>query len=433
MPAENGAVDNGDAKIVSYREIESALTGSVMSEAAGKLEEVEGTPAQRDEFLADFARALRLIELEEEGADPEVMTVPRDRVASLTLSLLAEEPPEGSSFEELTAGGAEVVFSNGDVLGWFKSLFDWAGRLRPHPLLRPSGAEPTALPDAARVALLGDWGTGLYGARPIADSIRRDGGSFDLLMHLGDVYYSGTKREVQERFLNLWPYRDGAINRSINSNHEMYSGGYAYFEKTLPAFGQESSYFALRNDHWLLVGLDVAHDDHDVDAGQVEWLEREVARADGRKVLLFSHHQLFSRFDGQGTKLAAKLGRLLASGRIFAWYWGHEHRCVFYEPDGRYGGLLGRCLGHGGMPYTRGAVEDMPVARRVGGSIWRRFEAEDMVPGGRVLDGPNPYIRGYEAKYGPNGYVTLELDGRRLTEVVHTPAGEEIHREQVAG
>ena len=96
------------------------------------------------------------------------------------------------------------------------------------------------------MALLGDWGTGLYGAVPCAESIRRDGGRFDLLMHLGDVYYSGTRREVRERFLNVRPFREDAVNRFINSNHEMYSGGHAYFRDTLPTFGQESSYFAHR-------------------------------------------------------------------------------------------------------------------------------------------------------------------------------------------
>ncbi len=291
---------NGDAKVVvSYREIERALDEGVVSESISRFAEAEGPSPQRDEFLANFAQALRRIELEEEVGDPEVMTVPRDRTASLALSLLAEEPPEGSSFEELAAGGAEVVFSNRDIGGWLRSLFDWVGRLRPHPLLRPAGAEPVALPNQARVALLGDWGTGLYGAVPCAESIRRDGGRFDLLMHLGDVYYSGTRREVRERFLNVWPFREDAVSRSINSNHEMYSGGHAYFEDTLPTFGQGSSYFALQNDHWLLVGLDVAYLGHDIDAQQVAWLEEVIAGAGDRKVLLFSHHQLFSRFDGK--------------------------------------------------------------------------------------------------------------------------------------
>ena len=423
---------NGDTKaVVTYREIDNALTEGTMAEAISRLGEAAESPAQRDQFLADFAQALRLIEREEELVDPELLTVPRDRLASLTLSSLAEEPPEGSSFVELATGGAEVVFSDRDILGWLRSLFDWVGQLRPHPIMRPSGTTPAELPNQARAALLGDWGTGLYGAVPCAESIGQDRGHFDLLMHLGDVYYSGTKREVQERFLNVWPYREGAINRSINSNHEMYSGGYAYFERTLPEFGQESSYFALQNDHWLLVGLDVAYTDHDIDDEQLEWLERVIAAAGDRKVLLFSHHQLFSRFDDQGPRLAAKLGGLLRSGRIFAWYWGHEHRCVLYEPDQRYGGLLGRCLGHGGMPYTRRAVANIPRDHTVGQSIWRRFETKNMVPGGLVLDGPNPYIQGHEAEYGPHGYMTLEFQDEHLVEVVHTPTGEEIYRREI--
>lgn len=423
---------NGAAKaVITYREIENALTEGAVNEAIGRLGEAAETPAQRDRFLADFAQALRLIELEEEEGEPELLTVPRDRLASLTLSSLAEKPPQGSSFVELATGGAEVVFSNRDILGWLGSLFDWVGQIRPHPIMRPSGTAPARIPNQARVALLGDWGTGLYGAVPCAESIGQDGGRFHLLLHLGDVYYSGTRREVQERFLSVWPYREGAINRSINSNHEMYSGGHAYFEKTLPEFGQESSYFALQNDHWLLVGLDVAYTDHDIDDTQLSWLERVIGAAGHRKVLLFSHHQLFSRFDDQGPRLAAKLGGLLRSGRIFAWYWGHEHRCVLYEPDPRYGGLLGRCLGHGGMPYTRRTVANIPRDHTVGQSIWRRFETKNMVPGGLVLDGPNPYIRGHEAEYGPNGYMTLEFHDERLVEVVHVPTGKEIYRQEI--
>ena len=156
---------NGDAKaVVTYRELENALTEGTMNEAIGRLGEAAGTPEQADRFLADFAQALRLIELEEEEADPEVLTVPRDRLASLTLSSLAEEPPEGSSFVELATGGAEVVFSDRDILGWLRSLFDWVGQIRPHPIMRPSDTTPAQIPNQARAALLGDWGTGLYGA-----------------------------------------------------------------------------------------------------------------------------------------------------------------------------------------------------------------------------------------------------------------------------
>jgi hypothetical protein len=50
-----------------------------------------------------------------------------------------------------------------------------------------------------------------------------------------------------------------------------------------------------------------------------------------------------------------------------------------------------------------------------GGLQFLWLEGTDVTGAGlaglKPLDGPNPYVRGYEARYGPNGYVTLEFDG----------------------
>src|SRR5262249_22137300 len=154
---------------------------------------------------------------------------------------------------------------------------------------------------------------------------------YQLFLHLGDVYYSGTPSEVKERFLALWPRRAGAFSRALNSNHEMYTGGHAYFNQTLKEFEQSSSCFALQNDHWLLVRLDCAYQEHDFAMNQGSWLAGLVAAAGKRKVVLFCHHQPYSLFESQGPKLVEKLDGLLSAGRIFAWYWGHEHRCVVYD------------------------------------------------------------------------------------------------------
>ena len=64
-------------------------------------------------------------------------------------------------------------------------------------------------------------------------------------MHLGDVYYSGTKKEVQQRFLDIWPKDAGRRTIAVNSNHEMYSGGFGYFDLALPAIGQKSRTISL--------------------------------------------------------------------------------------------------------------------------------------------------------------------------------------------
>ena len=220
-----------------------------------------------------------------------------------------------------------------------------------------------------------------------------------IVLHLGDVYYSGTEHEVQQRFLDIWPQRSDAIHRAINSNHEMYSGGFPYFQKILPKFGQEASYFAFQNKNWTLVGLDVAHKDHDIDDQQVAWLKEILSKAGDRKVVLFSHHQLYSHWESQGSKLwnHPGFGQILRSKRIFAWYWGHEHRCTVFEgPDANFG-ILARCIGHGGMPESRKDTRNLPRAGEplYARAEWRRSAARDMagnkLPNVAVLEGPNEY------------------------------------------
>ena len=73
----------------------------------------------------------------------------------------------------------------------------------------------------------------------------------------------------------------------------------------LPAFRQEGSYFACQNKHWTLVGLDVAYQDHDIDDQQVAWLKQILAKAGDRKVVLFSHHQLYSHFESRAASSGA--------------------------------------------------------------------------------------------------------------------------------
>lgn len=231
------------------------------------------------------------------------MVTVQDRDVSLFQSLVAENAEQGP---ELPAGGIEAQFgqgiTGGDVWGWIKSLLDHVDESSWHPIIRPANNQVGTLADTGTVAIVGDWGTNLYGAPVSAASIRRTGG-YELLLHLGDIYYSGTKAEVEQRFLSVWPKAAAKISRALNGNHEMYSGGFAYFDDILPALNQHSSYFAAQNSHWLLLGLDTAHTDHDLDAEQVRWINSLVLNAAPRKVVLFSHHQPFSRLEKQGPKI----------------------------------------------------------------------------------------------------------------------------------
>jgi hypothetical protein len=203
----------------------------------------------------------------------------------------------------------------------------------------------------------------------------------------------------------------------------MYSGGKAYFETTLPKFKQASSYFAYQNDDWLFVALDTACQDFDLDSTQVKWLERLIAKAGGRRVMLFSHHQLYSQLDDQGPNLADKLGSLLHDKSIHFWYWGHEHRCVLYDAHPSFN-LAARCIGHGGMPQRRGKEKKAPVDAQKGDAVWRKLAAKPGVaPSGVILDGRNAYIKGEEDTFSPHGYVTLQFSGKKLHESYFLPDG----------
>jgi hypothetical protein len=219
----------------------------------------------------------------------------------------------------------------------------------------------------------------------------------------------------------------------------MYSGGDYYFTKTLPTFNQDASYFAFQNKHFTLIGLDVAHTDHAIDNPQVMWLQGILNQAGDRKIVLFSHHQLFSCFESQGDKLWGNpgFGAILNSKRIFAWYWGHEHRCAIYQDPDPRSGLLGRCIGHGGMPQGRKKTRNLPEAGGFGNADWRQAAAKiaggvQLVPRSAILEGPNPLIPGEEDDFTPHGYGVLTLDNSHLIEEVLDPQGTLIYRNQLA-
>src|SRR5688572_21968810 len=391
---------------------------------------------EETEIRAELSVALSALEAESERQGAGVMAAVPNQLASLLQSRMLEDPPPGDlsvlsspTPSTLPESALEVKYDEHDILGWVGSVFTWWRKIVPEPW-RVAPDAPTSIGNGRtlRVAMVADWGTGLYGAPVCARSIEADKRPFDLLLHLGDVYYSGTQSEVRTRFLEKWPKRPEALNRACNANHEMYTGGEGYFRVLLPAFDQPASYFALQTDAWLLVGLDTAYEDHDLAGDQVAWLERLVQNAGDRRVVLFSHHQPYSLFDSQGPKLVTKLGSLLARRKIFAWYWGHEHRCVLYDAHPAWG-MLGRCVGHGGYPYFRDKLDAYPLA---GGPMWRRVEAKNLVPGAVVLDAPNPYVEGEAEKYGANGYVTLEFDDQRLNEIICAPDGTILRERQLA-
>ena len=204
------------------------------------------------------------------------------------------------------------------------------------------------MPDRAVVALVSDWGTGNAHAVAVARQIALR--APDHVIHLGDVYYSGTPREAHRHFLDVWKAHGPARARywCLNANHDMYSGGHGYFGHILPAFDQPASYFSLGNEAWQLIGMDTGYVSGSFTTPQMAWLEAQT-NGRARKSILLTHHHLLSAFRKRGTALEEWLEPHLAASQLYGWIWGHEHHLVQYA-DHR--GVKCRCIGNGALPYV---------------------------------------------------------------------------------
>jgi hypothetical protein len=211
--------------------------------------------------------------LQEETIHPNVLIAPRDKWTARFQSLVAAEALKEGGVAVSPSG--VVKFSDpGDRIRWglaFARAF-FQRKWKTHGFLALPGEADETGKDELRLALFSDWGTGLYGAPRIKAAIEGDGQGFDYIVHLGDTYYTGEEDEVERYLLGDWPKVVGAVNRALNGNHEMYSGGNGYFRVALPWLGQSSSVFAVQNDHWLIVGLDSAYVDWDLGNDQDKWL-----------------------------------------------------------------------------------------------------------------------------------------------------------------
>jgi hypothetical protein len=393
---------------------------------------VIGDPAKANAAMDDLKNGIDL--WRESEIHAKVLHTPRHAMASLLQTHVAKNAGAEDKIAEFLLKVEtrilecfEVRFSTSDFLEWAASFFTWQPKIK---AAKFPAANPTADPIANTfsIGMLGDFGSGLYGAPACAKSIVNGPDRYSLMLHLGDVYYSATADEVQSRFFQFWPRMPNTINRTLNGNHEMYNGGISYFGEMLTDFKQQSSYFAMQNDFWVLAFLDTAYNgavggaEGVLDDTQMTWLSGIVkAAGDDRKVVLFSHHQPFSLVeDNNGGNLIPQMEKFGLADRIYAWYWGHEHRCLLYDRHPKHG-FRGRCAGHSGFPETRPDVLNLPISPEFG-SQWRRLESKDKSkPDGWIYDTNNLYIPGFETDFAPNGFVRLEFNDRQLVEFVRAP------------
>ena len=272
-----------------------------------------------------------------------------------------------------------------------------------HPF-NPNPALHEITRDRLLVIVVGDWGSGTPHAKHVAALMRKQieqaGQRPVAMIHLGDVYLSGLREEYDRHVLapDCWPVSEpqaGVTSWSLDGNHDMYSGAWCYFDYLLAgdarfanqrsADGRPTSFFRLRTPTWDLVGLDTSwhpdvlrHGEATAELGALEdpqatfvaaWAQD--AAQTGRALMVLTHHQFVSAFDPSigetiggdltvASALKDKLGSVLDAGRVRAWLWGHEHRCVGFDARSEIGIAYPRCIGHGGWPQPPPPGDELP-------------------------------------------------------------------------
>lgn len=249
------------------------------------------------------------------------------------------------------------------------------------PYIRPAtvGPKVISIKPGAKIGLIGDWGTGAEPARRVLRQLKAQ--NPDILIHLGDIYYSGTPTECRINFEDVVNTEfdraaTGTPVYTLSGNHDMYCGGLGFYDLitrlNAPPMTQPASFFCLRADDnsWQLLAMDTGQHDHTpvhvtatptyVEQDEVDWHEQRIREFPGKTILL-SHHQLFSAFSpvapaaengrhpASNPRLMAAFEQLRGTGKpIAAWFWGHEHNLCIYKPHLNL--TRGRCLGHSAIP-----------------------------------------------------------------------------------
>jgi hypothetical protein len=240
--------------------------------------------------------------------------------------------------------------------------------------------------DEIRIALLSDWASDTAESDTVAHLVAKY--APDYTIHLGDIYFVGAPKEIEENFTAphaSWYF--GAFGSlALSGNHEMYSNGNGFFQHLLPAMyvqtgdvrkTQQAGFFCLENEHWRIIGLDTGYTsverpfleiisppDCHLRQEQIDWL-RDVVRigdpGDHRGLILLSHHPYMSAFRDDYPIPGEQIQTLLGSAsRPVIWFWGHDHRLVVYHEavNGKGPMAYGRCIGHGGLPVETDLPEE---------------------------------------------------------------------------
>lgn len=343
--------------------------------------------------------------------------------------------------------GAGVVGDEGELISLTKyAVFDpeWIYSLALYLLhliepKAPFNTNPATIQlsgqSTLRIAIIGDWGTGNWtdGEQPSSPAVAVFNQiktlNPDYIIHLGDVYYSGTDTEEQTKFVTLWE-KNGFQNKvfTLNSNHEMYSGAKGYFNVALNnpicARQQNTSYFALEIENYIFIGLDSSYYDKSwlyfkgelTDSHQTDFIRG--LNTTGKKVIILTHHNGLDITGQNKTKLWGQVNAALGRDPDW-WYWGHLHNGIAYSSQSQAGATKARCIGNSSIPYGD-AYSLYDASGNLLNSVSYTFNTKM----------PNPTLQ--QKNRILNGFALLTLQAGSMTEEFYDQRGNRIWSERTA-
>ena len=332
----------------------------------------------------------------------------------------------------------ELRYSVCDPL-WAKTLFEFRkGEDKKIPYRRYRSMDDFVVPlpekerekESLKIAFVSDWATGTAVARNVMRNIADQ--QPDVVIHLGDIYYSGTRKECEENFLNVVrTYLPASVPvYTLAGNHDLYAGGEGYYW-LLDQVDQPASYFCLRNDDWQILAVGAPPETEDpadalthvptIDEQEVAWHKDKIQNSGGRKTVMLSHYQLFTASGNIGRtpdNRPLAINPVLHNAfkdeleKIDLWMWGHEHNFIVFNP---YLGLeRGRCIGSGALPVSL---------------IWQPYsQLPNLALPDHITEPPRINLDaqlGHDGDHYHHGYGVLTLDGEEGEMVYYQVAGTE--------
>jgi Calcineurin-like phosphoesterase len=292
-------------------------------------------------------------------------------------AIQAHQDGDTPTFTSLFASLTNIVkYSSWDIAGWVQcgwyymkyyvlahlppTYHDWQAHAPADPNF---GVIDYRLPTKSRVLMVGDWGTHMPdNVALLRQAIKKF--KPDVIIHLGDVYYSGTVEEctanvldVMEQIVKDLKLKVRPAFFAIPGNHDYYSGGSGFYymiskvNSGVAGCTQQASYFCLRtqDDRWQFLGMDTGYGDRNpveqlapnLQVHEGAWHRDKLDKFPGSTILL-SHHQLFSSKEQLNSGSRPYLNENLYAtfkqyfDRIAAWYWGHEHNFILFDDNLRF-------------------------------------------------------------------------------------------------